>query len=171
MAIPEYDVFVGDELTVGPSRPSLDDLGGAAKENDPTNVPDPVRMPCAEDYNQKTWALAALCRVIPSAIVSIEYDGSNVPFVSAVWSLRSDVTPATFTVVEVSTGELFFNWPAGTFPTGPQPCGIVNNDYTIALDEMRAGRSDVSEVYVVTRWGSNGVRTPFTVMVGGEGTS
>ena len=56
-----------------PRRPTIEDLGGVAKENDAKFPPNPVTQPTAEDWNEKTRMLAAAWRTVPVAVIPVTF--------------------------------------------------------------------------------------------------
>jgi hypothetical protein len=169
MAAPEYNVFVGDDDTIGPSRPDADDFGGTAKENDPEYPPDPTTQPDARDHNQIAWGLAGCCAVAPAAIVELRLTIGGVFYVHNVWSVNPNVTPATFTVTHSDIGSVSLSWDAGTFPLGPRPFGFTcNSDAALCIG--RAWHSAPSAIGVrIVRFSTGiGYDSPFTLCIGGE---
>ena len=169
MAAPEYNVFVGDGDTIGPSRPDSDDFGGTAKENDPEYPPDPTTQPDARDHCQIAWGLSGCCAVAPAAIVEMRLTVGGDFYVHNVWSVNPSVTPATFSVNHSATGVVILSWDAGTFPTGPRPFGFTCNSST-TLCVGRAWHTDPSTIEVrITRVSTGAAYdSQFTLCIGGE---
>lgn len=97
-----------------PRRPSLDDLGGGAKENDDV-APDPVRDPTAEDFNQMSKLLAALGRLMPVALLSVDISSGD-HFLERVSCATTAHTTGTFTLTDNGAGDISITWPVGSFP-------------------------------------------------------
>ena len=74
-----------------PRRPSLADLGGAAKQDDAEFVPNPITMTTAENWNHFARALEAWGKVVPFLVVTVDMQ-SGTPTLQAVQSVRSTFT-------------------------------------------------------------------------------
>ena len=98
-----------------PRRPGISDVGGAQKEDDIFEPPDPVEMPTAADDNQHQRLLVAYGAVVPVAVVTVHVSGVT-PSVFKVSSASTLVVPATFTVTINGTGDTSVTAPANTFP-------------------------------------------------------
>lgn len=97
-----------------PRRPSLNDLGGGAKQNDDV-APDPVRDATAEDFNQMSKLLAALGRIMPVAQLSVTITaGAHV--LERVSCAPSAPGLPTFALTDHGVGDISLTWPPGTFP-------------------------------------------------------
>jgi hypothetical protein len=68
------DTMVFDQTPA--RRPSVEDVGGAQKENDAAK-PDPVRHVTAEDVNHWARLLQRLCGIVPVAIVHVHADDES----------------------------------------------------------------------------------------------
>lgn len=102
-----------------PRRPSLDDLGGGQKINDPTPgfAPNPQTMVTGDDVNQWATQIQKLNAVVPHTIVSVHNAGSPVIFsVTSMIAAVSAVSGIPFTVVTHGNGDFSLTWPANTFP-------------------------------------------------------
>lgn len=120
-----WDGGTGDSGTELPRRPSTDDLGGDAKQDNHEAPPDDVEHFTAAGWNQLVKQVAALARVAASSKIELRFTGST-PFVSRVTSPRSDVTIATFTLTDNGAGDTSVVWPADTFPpTACSPTGLT----------------------------------------------
>lgn len=119
-----------------PRRPTIDDLGGGAKENHPTKPPNPVTMATAEDYNQATKQIAAQGRVCPMARVFVTFT-AGVPAVSSVQAPGTNVVTGTFTVVDNGVGDTTLWWLATVIPAvGGGAKAFQTSD--VAIEECRA---------------------------------
>lgn len=74
-----------------PRRPSLDDLGGAAKQDDAEFPPDPTTMPTAQNWNAFARSLEAWGKVVPFLVVQIDMLSGTPTLVDA-QSVRSTFT-------------------------------------------------------------------------------
>jgi hypothetical protein len=82
-------VFTFDLTT--PRRPSLADLGGAAKQDDAQFPPNPLTMPTAENWNHIARGLEAWGKEVPFLVVTINML-SGTPTLESVQSVRSTFT-------------------------------------------------------------------------------
>jgi hypothetical protein len=110
-----------------PARPSLADLGGAAKRDDARNPPDPVTMACAQNWNFFARELEALGKFVPFLEVVIDL-GSGTPALTFVQSARSllDLTflqAVTGLLVDNGMGDTTFDYTSivGIFPPPTRP--------------------------------------------------
>lgn len=101
-------------------RPSLDDLGGDAKENDLAFPPDPVLMPTAEEHNQFANQLHGLARVGFSCLVHVIYT-AGAPSVAEVAAMGNNVTTGSFTLTDNGNGDTTIQWASGLLPPGGMP--------------------------------------------------
>ncbi len=116
-----------------PRRPSLDDLGGAAKQDDAQFPPDPVTMPTAENWNAFARSLEAWGKVVPFLVVQINMI-AGVPTLVSAQSVRSTFTltyllAVSGLVVDNGTGDTTFDYTslAGQFvpPTRPPQVDVI----------------------------------------------
>lgn len=145
-----------------PRRPSLDDVGGAQKEDDAQFPPDPRTMLTAADWNQVSKLVAGLARVSPLAVISVEYD-DGAPVVSKLLTPGSKLSPESFTMTHNDTGDLEISWESDALPVpGAGPSVTVNED----TPHMATVVSVTNGVRVRT-WDSSGVAADaaFTVFV------
>lgn len=150
-----------------PRRPTIDDLGGGAKQN-ATAAPDPVRQATAEDFNQTTRQIAAIGRVIPLATVFVTISGGT-PSVSGVLAPGSAVLAGSFTLTDNGAGDTTISWPASLLPTRSVGARAFQTDDT-EIDRIRAvyGVASVPAanspaVRVKTKLGATGTDCNFAV--------
>lgn len=86
-----------------PRRPSLDDLGGAAKANAAdADPPDPVRDPTAEEHNQFAQLLAYSGRALPTAVISVSLV-ALAPSIASFQAAPTAMVVGSFSVIVEST--------------------------------------------------------------------
>jgi hypothetical protein len=166
MAAAEHFVYSGS-LTEDPRRPALDDVGGASKEDDQVKPPDPVTMPCADDWNQIAQLAAYYGQVLPVAVVSVTYT-TGTPVVSYFGAIDPNLTGGSVTPTDNGDGDTTLSWAADTFPaTNLNPAGLTLNEST-AVERMSAVPV-VNGVRVRTLDGSGtGVDCAFTIYLHGQ---
>jgi hypothetical protein len=152
-----------------PRRPSLDDLGGAAKQDDAAFPPDPVTMATAENWNNFAHSLEAYGKVLPFAVIEVRF-ALGVPFIANVQSLRSSLTAASFTApVDNADGDTTISWAsiANQFPpVNIQPSATLIGDGFYAYPTVDT--TVVSTARVRTRDGNGSlIDIPFTLFVYG----
>lgn len=146
-----------------PRRPTLDDVGGAAFEDDTSAPPIAGQMPAADDFNQDCKLTVALSAVIYVAFLEVVFSGGT-PSVANVVSPVSGVTTGTFTVQDNAAGDTSITWPAGTFPEGVlKPTGLTIVE-DVAIDEARALKI-TNGVRVKTLDGAAGTDAGFTLLI------
>lgn len=98
-----------------PRRPSLDDMGGAGKENDANaDPPNPVTDPTAPDFNQAAQQAAFFGRVVPVASVSVALV-SGAPAIASFQAAPTAMVLADFAIETESTHKIItVAWPAST---------------------------------------------------------
>ena len=74
-----------------PRRPSLADLGGAAKQDHAKYPPNPITMVTAENWNHFARAIEAWGNMVPFLVVTVDML-SGTPTLQAVQSVRSTFT-------------------------------------------------------------------------------
>jgi hypothetical protein len=137
-----------------PRRPTLTDVGGAAKENDPVAPPpDPVSMLTADDVNQWALLLQAIGRCVPLIMVFFSQSG-GVYTCTKVISPRSALhdSQATFPFTKLGTGRLHFGTnlntslpsstgePVGWLDFGiTQPGGVIASRINAGYDNVNSG--------------------------------
>lgn len=140
-----------------PRRPTLDDFGGGAKENDPADPPNPVTMLTATDENQGEKFMAAAGRVLPLVTIFITIT-AGVPAVSSVQAMGSAVTTGSFNVVDNGDGDTTVWWAASLLPSvggGPETFQVDD----VEIDRIRAYYTTVAgapAVRVKTKLGAVG---------------
>lgn len=93
-----------------PARPSLADLGGAAKRDDARFPPDPTSMPTAQNWNFFARELEAIGKFLPFLKVVIDLN-SGTPTLTYVASARSSID---LTFLQAIVGLLVDNGPGDT---------------------------------------------------------
>lgn len=97
-------------------RHSLDTLGGAGFLDDEKNPPNKNGEELyAAVPNQQNMTLAGLCGVSPIAIIYLEPSGGDM-VIQAVRAMGSNITIASFTVIDHLTGYFGIEWDAGVLP-------------------------------------------------------
>lgn len=93
-----------------PRRPSLADLGGAAKRDDAKFPPDPTSMPTAQNWNFFARELEAIGKFLPFLVVTVDML-SGTPTLVYVASARSSID---LTFLQAIAGLLVDNGPGDT---------------------------------------------------------
>ena len=153
-----------------PRRPSLADLGGAAKQDDAANPPNPITMATAQNWNQFAQDLEGLCKFVPFVQLEVRFS-SGVPYIAACTSMRSSLEVASFVApTDNGAGDTTISFAAiaAQFPPANQPPEV----YLIGDDAMLAPTADTTTantVRVRTR-GAGGalVDFPFVVKIYGK---
>jgi hypothetical protein len=167
MAAVEYDPYQGDGVSIPPHLPSVENLGGESKENDPSEPPDPITMPDARDFNVNTRVTSAHGRVTPAMVLSVMFSGGT-PSVYAVTYKNVSLDSGNLTLTDNGVGDTSIEWNADVFPVhGVRPVGLTMNE--INTVERSSAVPITNGVRVYTRDGSgSGVDTDFSVMVMGQ---
>src|SRR5262245_28490702 len=127
--IVEYNPWHGDPgNAIAPHRPSLDQLGGGAYENEPNLVPDLDTMPSAEMENVNQKTLAGLARTGVVAWFSIRFT-AGAPSVDVLSCCDDTLDASDFTITDNGAGDTSITWPADTFPVAAfRPVGLTLNE-------------------------------------------
>jgi hypothetical protein len=100
----------------GARRPTIADLGGADfVDDDDYPPPRDGSEPYATEYNATKKTVAAVARVVPNAILTIDFDG-GAPFIDKLMAASTNLTAADFTLVDDGVGQTRIQWAAGTLP-------------------------------------------------------
>lgn len=111
-----------------PRRPSLDDVGGAALEDDAKKPPIPPKMPYAAQLNQWAMQIERLSAVTPVAVFTVTFSAGT-PTVNSFQCMRTGMLTSDFTVTDNGNGDTTITWAANTFPTPTaQPSVSINED-------------------------------------------
>lgn len=153
-----------------PRRPSLADLGGAAKQDDAAYPPDPLTMVTAQNWNQFARFIEGAGKFQPFVAIEVRF-AAGVPYIAAVTSMRSTLEVTSFVApTDNGAGDTTVSFAAiaGQFP----PANMPPEAYLIGDGDMRYPTTDTSvanTVRVRTR-NSAGVLTdfPFVVRIYGK---
>ena len=102
-----------------PRRPSLEDMGGGAFENDTEFAPSPGD-PSAHDVNQMAKQCVALAALSAAVAIHVTFSGGT-PSISSVQAVRSDLVAASFTVTDNGAGDTSITHTGGLLPTATFP--------------------------------------------------
>jgi hypothetical protein len=171
MSAPAFNTWeggTGAEGTELPRRPSTDDLGGDAKQDNNEAPPDDVEHFTAAGWNQLVKQVAALARVTPACVLEIRFS-SGTPYVARCSAASGVVNLATFgTPTDNGTGDTTILWPANTFP----PAVLSPSGLTLLVTTSADRAGDVEEVSngIRVRTKAGGVATdiPFTIQIWGQ---
>lgn len=152
-----------------PRRPSLDDLGGAAKRDDAAFPPNPLTMPTAQNWNQ----FARLDEGRGKFDIFITFEirfNAGAPYIASVRSMRSSLTTASFAApTDNGAGDTTISWApiAASFPPKNREPGVEligDGDYRVPTTDTTTANT----VRVRTRDGTGAlVDAPFYVHVYG----
>ncbi len=171
MSAPAFSTWEGGTGSSGtelPRRPSTDDLGGDAKQDNNEAPPDDVEHFTAAGWNQKVKQLAAIARVVPACVLEIRFSG-GAPYVARFSAASGNVTLATFgTPTDNGTGDTSVFWPANTFP----PAVLSPSGLTLLSSSTAVLDGHVEEVAngirVRTKSAGSATDIPFTVCIWGQ---
>jgi hypothetical protein len=146
---PTYCVLDGDVATgVVPYTPGVDDMGGAAFEDDDVYPPKPTEQVTAADINQMQKLLVRACRMMPKATFWVRMV-SNTPTLLGFKSsndlfLSSDLTVAS------SFGSLLISWAIGKLPVAAVPPLVSGVAFAAgAYDSITAAQTSTGGVSTV----------------------
>lgn len=124
MAVSSVDALHQDP----PHRPALSDVQNGPKANDESGPP-PPESPSAEEDNHKSKLIVSYGRVVPLAVISVEF-ASGVPRVFSMGTVRDDDTPiAAIVVTDNGPGDTSITLPVGKFPAAnARPCAYLNDN-------------------------------------------
>lgn len=148
----------------GARKPTLDDVGGAALEEDEDfPVPEDPRYVSAAALNQMMKQVAAIARASRTVTLTIDYS-AGVPFVVAIEAASATLTADDFTLTDNGTGDVTIVWPAGRIP--PRPCGPAGSPNAGATGGMFDAVT-LSATSIRVRVGSGGAAADvrFTVSI------
>lgn len=106
------DVLVFDLET--PRRPTLDDVDPTIEDEAPFPH---AGEPYANQLNQWARLCAAYGRVLPVAIIEVDFTGGGVPFIETLTSCSEVLTASDLPApADNGTGDTTITWPADAFP-------------------------------------------------------
>jgi len=165
MAAADYYVYSGDGVAIDPHRPSLENVGGAAKEDDQAYPPDPITMPTADDWNQIVQLVSYYSKVLPVCSVTVSFS-AGAPVFTYFQALDPNLVSGDLTLTDLGNGATRISWPAGTFPTrNLYPSGLTLNADAACDEHMAIPIANGIEVY--TQDGGVGTDCAFTVCIHG----
>jgi len=116
MASPEFLTYVGDpDNGINPYRPGVNDVGGAEKENDQQDLPDPRTMLDARDWNELSKLTVAHGQVVAFARIYVKFSGGT-PSIFAFLSVNTELLIGDFTVTDNGAGDTTIACPATKLP-------------------------------------------------------
>lgn len=171
MPAPSFNTWeggTGDDGPELPRRPSTDDLGGDAKQDNTKYPPDDVEHFTAAGWNQKVKQLEAMARVVPACVLEVRFN-AGAPYVARCSAASRNVSISTFgTPTDNGTGDTTIAWPANTFP----PAVLSPSGLTLLVTTSADRAGDVEEVAngIRVRTKAGGVATdiPFTIQIWGQ---
>lgn len=134
MPAAQYFTYDGDPPnSVAPRRPSTDDVGGNAKEDDQAFPPDPVTMPTADGHNQRADLDVGLAKISPVCKISVTFP-SGTPGITKFVAVGTLIGSGDLTVTDNGPGDTDIQWPADSFPVPTvEPSAICLNEDVAAL--------------------------------------
>jgi hypothetical protein len=160
----DYFSFEGDGATIGPHRPSLDDIGGDEKINDTAHPPGP-EGPSAEEWNERARLIAAMAMICPTLAVTVDF-ASGAPFYAKFWCINSTVESTTVTLADNGVGDTSITYPASKLPASKLDPIVVMNENTAATS-ISAEFDEATRTIRVRTWDESsaaGVDTRFTMV-------
>lgn len=138
-------VFTYDDTS--PHRPSLEELGGDGREDDPMFPPPKNgRFPYADEDNERARNQAGLNRVTPTCLIHVRLDVERLtavppihigdPVVTDVRAVRSSILTTDFTVVDNGPGDTSITWAPSLLP--PHFTAVVSVASDVAVSPPRA---------------------------------
>ncbi len=159
-----WDGGTGPDGAELPRRPSIDDLGGDAKQDNYEHPPDDAEHFTARGWNQLVKQVAALAKVAPSCKLEVRFSGGT-PSVVRFSSPRGGLSLATFQATDNGVGDTTITWPADTFPDAvcsPTGLTLLSNAGAVVdghVEEVTNG------IRVRTRSGGAATDVPWTVEI------
>lgn len=145
-----------------PHRPTIDELGGGAFQNDP-KYPPKEGHPSAEMFNQATKQIIALAALSPSMKFQVEFDAGE-PKITQFVALRSQLTVDDFEIFDNGNGDTTINFvPSKMVPQLMRASGLtIVAD--VEIDRMRIV-SEANGWRIKTKLGATGTDAAFTFQV------
>jgi hypothetical protein len=167
---PTFCTLDGDVATaIDPYTPSVDDMGGAAFEDDDVYPPKPTEQVMAADVNQMQMLLVRACRMMPKATFWVRNIAGTVTLMG--FKSCNDLFLSTDVTVADAFGTLIVSWPSGKLPVAAVPPdvtlmgGLTNADTAAALQTNTGG---VSAIVVTANLGATQSGT-YTVRIDVDG--
>ena len=105
-----------------PRRPSLDDLGGAAKQDDADYPPNPVTMMTAVNWNFFARFFEGIGKVVPFCTIHVAFS-AGAPYIVSLQSMRSSLVSGNLVLTDNGAGDTTISWAgiATSFPPANRP--------------------------------------------------
>jgi hypothetical protein len=124
MTTPTFCTLDGDVATsVGPYTPSVDDMGGAAFEDDDIYPPKPTEQVTAADINQMQQLLVRACRMMPKASFWVRVVSGTATLLG--FKSCSDLFTSSDVQVGFVADQLNIIWASGKLPLGAVPPSVT----------------------------------------------
>lgn len=156
---------VPTELTwdlADPRRPSVDDMGEAALEDDAKFPPVAPTMSTSAMLNQWQMQLAAMGKIVGALAISVRFTGGT-PFVYKFTAPTGNLVLGDITVVDDGDGITTLSWPAAKLPTSILEPTVSINGTTAG--EATANLASAVSVQVKTKASAAAADLPFTVTI------
>lgn len=103
-------------------RPSLADLGGAAKQDDAAFPPDPLTMATAQNWNAWARQQEGQGKLIPFCTIYVTFSAGT-PSITTLNSMRSTLLANMLNVTDNGAGDTTISWAAipTAFPPANRP--------------------------------------------------
>lgn len=105
-----------------PRRPSLDDLGGAAKQDDAKYPPNPVTMMNATNWNFFARFFEGIGKVVPFCTIHVAFS-AGAPYIVSLQSMRASLVSGNLVLTDNGAGDTTISWAgiATSFPPANRP--------------------------------------------------
>jgi hypothetical protein len=157
MATPTYSVFDGDGGVNPPKRPvAATDLGGLNKKNVLGYEPDPDERVTAEDVMQWERCIEAMGRMLPMLHVDLYLAAATAQVINVV-SVKSSLTTANVTAVEIGTGHYRVTVPAYSLPSSnAKPMAYLTGGISATIAHASAATTSSVQWEIYTQNASGG---------------
>lgn len=147
-----------------PRRPSLDDVGGGAYQNDTKHPPDPGD-PNAHDVNQIAKQVVALAALGAAAAIHVTFSGGT-PSIVSVQCVRADITGDSFSILDNAAGDTSITHTGGLLPVATWPAFAHQVDDT-EIDRGPRVSSITNGWRIKSKLGATGTDCNFVLFVSG----
>ena len=143
-----------------PRRPGLNDVGGAAKVNDPIFPPNPSEHATAEDFNQISKQIVASAKVTTSARLWIKFT-AGAPSVDKLYAPNGNLVIGDFTLTDNGNGDVTITVAAAKLPAIEGAHVTLWED--VEIDRVRVFSVSALAVRVKTKLGATGTDVNYII--------
>ena len=147
-----------------PRRPTVNDFGGAAFQDDARRPPDPTAHPSAGMFNQIIKQVVALANVSPSMKIQVEFVAGS-PKITQLVTMGTGILVTDFTVTLNGVGDVSITLPQSKFPQELTRASGLTIVEDVEIDRARIVVIPGGGWRIKTKLGATGTNAAFVFQV------